>query len=376
MKKKILIFIDWYLPGYKAGGPIRSCANLVSQMSNEFDFFIATRDTDYMDSLPYKTIKNNSWNKLSDGSSVFYISNNALSKSSIKKIIEEVNPEIIYLNSVFSYWFTILPLIVSKKKYKVILASRGMFASGAMAIKSFKKNIFLFFSKTFCLYSKVIFQASSKEEEQQIANYFPKSKIIVAPNLPRKISNSKTEIVLKSSGEARLLNIARIAPEKNLLFGLEVLKNVKGKVVFDFYGPIYDNQYWDKCKIAFSNLPQNITVTYKGILNSEDIFNKLNDHHFLFLPSRGENFGHIILEAMSAGMPAIISDTTPWRNLQQKNAGWDISLVKPDEFSKVIDKCVEMNNEEYELLSKGTSKLAADYINDEGNINANRLLFS
>jgi len=27
-KKKILVFIDWYLPGYKAGGPVRSMANI------------------------------------------------------------------------------------------------------------------------------------------------------------------------------------------------------------------------------------------------------------------------------------------------------------------------------------------------------------
>ena len=45
-KKKILVFIDWYLPGFRAGGPIRSCANLISHLSDEFDFNIVTTDTD------------------------------------------------------------------------------------------------------------------------------------------------------------------------------------------------------------------------------------------------------------------------------------------------------------------------------------------
>ncbi|MBI9061941.1 MAG: hypothetical protein JEZ14_08115 [Marinilabiliaceae bacterium] len=46
-KKKILIFIDWFLPGYKAGGPVRSMANMVEYLMEEYDFFIVTRNTDY-----------------------------------------------------------------------------------------------------------------------------------------------------------------------------------------------------------------------------------------------------------------------------------------------------------------------------------------
>ena len=46
MKPKVLIFIDWYKPGFKAGGPIQSVSNIVSQLGKDYEFYIITRDTD------------------------------------------------------------------------------------------------------------------------------------------------------------------------------------------------------------------------------------------------------------------------------------------------------------------------------------------
>ena len=42
----ILSFAGHYLPGYKAGGPIRSIANMVDQLGDEFDFRIVAGDRD------------------------------------------------------------------------------------------------------------------------------------------------------------------------------------------------------------------------------------------------------------------------------------------------------------------------------------------
>jgi glycosyltransferase involved in cell wall biosynthesis len=375
-KKKILVFIDWYLPGFRAGGPIRSCANLIAHLSDEFDFFVVTRDTDYMDSHPYSSVKKNEWNELHDGSSVFYISKENLKITTVRKIIREVNPDIIYLNGIYSFYFTIIPLLlIDKKKTKVIVAARGMLAPGAIAIKSLKKKIFLSLSKMSGLFNNVTFHATSEEEKKQIVDIFSKAHVCIAPNLPRKIYNSRNIKVNKLEGELRLFNIARIAPEKNLLFALEVLKNVKEKVEFDFFGPIYDNHYWEQCKKNIASLSSNIIVRYRGIAEGEQIFQLMKNYHFLFLPSRGENFGHIILEAMSAGLPVIISDQTPWKNLQEKKAGWALPLEKPNDFIAVIKKGIWMNRDEYEIYSKGAFAFASEYIHDEKKILMNKQLF-
>lgn len=45
------------------------------------------------------------------------------------------------------------------------------------------------------------------------------------------------------------------------------------------------------------------------------------------MPTFNENYGHAIVESFVAGLPVVISDRTPWRNLEKINAGWDIPLM-------------------------------------------------
>lgn len=40
------------------------------------------------------------------------------------------------------------------------------------------------------------------------------------------------------------------------------------------------------------------------------------------LPSHSENFGLVIAEALAAGVPALVTDTTPWQGLDAQGGGW------------------------------------------------------
>jgi len=88
-KKKILIFIDWFLPGYKAGGPVRSMANMVEHLAGEYDFYIVTRNTDYQETESYKDIEYNKWVDFKPGVKVFYASPEFQNKNTFKRIIKE-----------------------------------------------------------------------------------------------------------------------------------------------------------------------------------------------------------------------------------------------------------------------------------------------
>ena len=79
MAKKILVFVDWFLPGYKAGGPIRSVANLTAHLSGEFEFFIVTRNTDYLETEAYADVEPNKWIDFAENVKVFYFSADKLS---------------------------------------------------------------------------------------------------------------------------------------------------------------------------------------------------------------------------------------------------------------------------------------------------------
>ena len=57
----IVLLVGAYLPGYKAGGPIRSIANLMEALGAEFHFRIVTLDRDLRQKSPYPGVVTNRW---------------------------------------------------------------------------------------------------------------------------------------------------------------------------------------------------------------------------------------------------------------------------------------------------------------------------
>lgn len=378
MKKKVLIFIDWYLPGYKAGGPIRSVANLVEHLTDEFEFSIITRDTDYCETTPYPSIKRNEWNILPNGVKVYYISEDKLSRSTIKDLLRKTEFDIVYLNGIYSFYFTLVPLVFLRKKHekRVVIAARGMLSEGSLNVKKTKKQFFIRAVKVLKLFDHVLFHATTENEKEEIRRVFGNDmQIQTAGNLPQRSGMAKLPARTKEQGSVKLVNIARVAPEKNLLYALQVLRQVKGNVEFDFYGPVYDQDYWTECKNALDDLPQNIRANYKGSVESEKVKDLLSTSHFMFMPSTGENFGHIILQSLSAGCPVIISNKTPWNELEQKNIGWDIELEYKEQFSNLIERLIMMDKAEFDRISASAYTYANEYSKDPELLEQNRRLF-
>jgi glycosyltransferase involved in cell wall biosynthesis len=376
MKPRILIFIDWYKPGFKAGGPIRSISNLVDQLYDKAELFIITSNCDYLENTPYNSIKTDEWNTI-DNAQVFYLSKNNTNAKRIKKLIEEVKPDGVYCNSLFSYYFSLLPIYIAKKlKIRTVLAVRGMLSKGSLGVKSRKKTFFLRSAKFIGYFNNVIFHATTNEEKNDIENAFGKdSTIIVANNLSQKKSITFIK-KHKNSNELKLVSVARISPEKNTLYALECLKYCKNNIAFDIYGPIYNQEYWGKCKIAINQLPKNVIVNYKGVLNHDDLDTSLTNYHALFLPSTGENFGHIIIEAMINSCVPIISDKTPWKDLESQKIGFDIPLENKQLFAEKIDFLTKMSSHDFYDYIKNGFDFSMNYINDESLIKNYLYLFS
>lgn len=353
MKPKILIFIDWYLPAYKAGGPVKSVSNLVDALKMDFDFDIITSDRDFGDKFPFPNVKMDQWVDTSYGTRVFYISEK---KSFLfyKKLISENDYKFIYLNSLYSIKFSFIPLIAARIcNKKVILAPRGMLGKGALGIKRVKKQFFISLYKFLLLDKYVKWQATSLEEFREIENIFDNTDISIVQNIPSNVVIPH-QPKSKRNGELRLCFISRISEKKNLLFALEKLKDLdktleEGKsIVFDIYGPLEDETYWEKCKSIMDNSKWKQTnVSYAGVLKPDEIASVFSKYHFLFLPTKNENFGHIIYESFYSGTPVIISDQTPWRNLKEKNVGFDFDLNNESELLSMLQYYLEMSQERF-----------------------------
>lgn len=351
---KILILYQYYKPGYKAGGPVQSIYNFANALKDNFEISIIAGDKD-SDGAIYDKIKKNIW-YVNDGINVFYIDYRKTSLNTLKQLISGIQYDLLYLNSFFTYSCTIRPLILKRfgliNIKKIVLAPRGEFSEGAISINWVKKKLYILFSKAIGLYKDVIWQASNDYERLDIEKHFSKANIIVAPNVPPlsvSIDYRKTRV--KVPGLLNIIYLSRITKKKNLDTALKIVRNLKGHIKFSIYGPKEDVSYWELCEKIIKKMPHNISVYYRGEVPHDNVVQIFGDHDVFLFPTKGENFGHVILESLMAGCPVLISDQTPWKNLQSIGIGWDLPLERLDLFRTALEELIDMDILTYSKLS-------------------------
>jgi glycosyltransferase involved in cell wall biosynthesis len=349
-KKSILIMTEWFYPGYKAGGPIQACHNLAMLLKEEYDVYLYTTDRDMGSSTPYAKVAVNQWLFFSDNVKVFYASPDQLTWLKIAKQIQQVDPTYLYLNSMYSVYFTIYPLLMYRCRTirsNIILSPRGMLKASALKFKSAKKKSFLKMLKLFNISNGIGFHATDEQEKSDIRKIFGKDSIIdLIHDVPPSPSSSISPLS-KRSGELKLIFVGRIHPIKNLHFIIECLKSLTQKIDLTVVGPIENKSYYQYCQKLLKLLPQNISISFTGEVSNEKIKNYLSENHFMILPSLGENYGYSIIESFCAGRPVIITDKTPWHNLLEEKIGWDLPVNHHDEFVAALNQAAAMLQDEF-----------------------------
>ena len=162
---------------------------------------------------------------------------------------------------------------------------------------------------------------------------------------------------------------------KNLDGALRILHDVQGNVQFDIYGTCEDRPYWTECEALLAALPPNVVARYKGAVRPGEVKEMLSQYDLLFLPTKGENYGHVIVEALSAGCPVLISDRTPWKELERKRVGWDIPLQNPAAFVDAIERLIRMPSEGFSSMAPHIHKFVQEEIGSSRSLEQNRELF-
>lgn len=371
-KPIVLIFSDYYLPGYKSGGGMRTIVNMVDRLHDQFDFRIVTRDHDGKeDKTPYQSVRIDAWNEIGNAR-VFYLSKKNIGLSKIRELILEVKPAAIYINSYFATP-SILVMVLRKLKkipeIPVILANCGELSVDALRLKRTKKKIFINFSKRTGLHDNIIWKASSDLEKEEVEKVKGRGgRVFVAPDLPEARMNpdySPDRKPRKKKGAAKMVFLSRFMKKKNFKWLLENLTSIEGELSIDIYGPIEDREYFEECRKLIAKLPENIRVEYRGAVPHEQVGEVMLKYHFFILPTISENFGHVFLEAMAAGCPLMISDRTPWVDLQKKGVGWDLPLEKPEKWREIFRFCLELDHKGFSEMSERARNYAIAWLADK-----------
>jgi glycosyltransferase involved in cell wall biosynthesis len=263
--------------------------------------------------------------------------------------------------------------------------------------KRTRKHLYIAIARSLGIYTGIVWHASTNLEAQDIRHCFPRVRDIDDANMipggaykQWKVSDSLLATALdlssmaraadpkrniKKPGELRIVFVSRISRKKNLAGALTTLEGISGDITFDIYGPAEDRAYWEECQRLISHLPPNIRVNYLGQIEHNQISQVFAEHDLFFFPTLAENYGHVISEALSSGCPVLISDQTPWRNLEQEGAGWDIPLNEVGRFRAAIQQCVHADAEWFLRFSQRAKEYGEQCNSDPQVIEANRRLF-
>lgn len=363
---KILIIMAGFFPGKKYGGPPVSIDNFCSLMK-EHDCYIITKNHEKGDSTPYKDVLPG-WNNRQN-CKVIYLPDTSYAKDNFEKIINEINPDVLYLQGLFQT--CVLPCLLLAKKYgvPVLLAPRGELCSGALNIKKWKKLSYIKAVRILGLVKNVHWQSTSDEETEAIKKLMKASddhihQLNNIPSIPKKEYPRREKV----AGEGKYVFLSRIHPKKNLLFAISLFKSIQGVVEFDIYGPIEDKDYWNQCQEEIKKLPENVQVRYKGLVGHDQVHEVFSQYDAFLFPTLSENYGHVIAESLIVGTPVIISDQTPWRHLEEAGAGWDLSLDNDQTFIKAINIIIASTDDD----SRAFHEKAYRYV--QSNMKLNELL--
>ena len=372
-KPRVLVICQYYLPGFGGGGGMWTIRNLIERLSDCFEFYVLTSDWDGPSKPLPDSVVRDSWTTLGPAR-VYYTAKGFISTRTLHTVIEEANPDAIYLNSVFA-GLTRKYLAARRRRavrrIPTLLSPCGELSAGALSHKKGKKRSYLAMARLLGLFEDVVWRATTDAEVPEIENAIGRElDIQVAPDLPPSdivpdlAFGDKPE---KTAGSVRLIFASRIAPKKNLKFLLEELSRISlNGIRLAIVGEVEDRDYWRSCESRIDELSEQIEIQVLGGVSNEELLELMKGSHFFVLPTLNENFGYVFLEALAAGCPLIISENTIWSDVARRNAGFVILLSDEKGWQDALASALAMDQEAYRSMSLAARAMAEEWLADPG----------
>ena len=286
---------------------------------------------------------------------------------------------IIHITGLFSTVFSVKILLLLRlrlvKPKLIIIAPRGELGKEALKSKQTKKIAFLTVTKFLGFYDQIVWHASSFKEVQDIHRMLGSAaQVQQAGDFLSSVPEELTQTIAKSTnvkkrGVLRIIFLSRITR-------IKMIGNLEGDIIFDIYGPVHDRDSWEYCLQQIATLPKNIKVSYLGPVDPSHVGTIFSGYELFLFPTEFESFGHVVLESLSTGCPVLISDRTPWLDLEVEKAGWVVEYGDTQRFQELLHAMVAMGSSEHALLTDNAVRYAIKMIDKTSLIDAHRKLLS
>jgi glycosyltransferase involved in cell wall biosynthesis len=201
---------------------------------------------------------------------------------------------------------------------RLVVSPRGTLSEWALERSAVVKRVFWTFAQRVPLRRAACFHATSRAELEDIRRAGFRQPICVVPN-----GVDVPPLASKPTKRRRtLLFLGRIHPVKGVDVLLHAWRAVSARFPeweLHIAGP--DDGHLATIRATAETLDAQ-RVTFCGPVYGSEKLRALREAELFVLPTRSENFGLAVAEALAAGTPAVVTRAAPWDGLERARAGW------------------------------------------------------
>ena len=219
--------------------------------------------------------------------------------------------------------------VARKLKKPLVMMPRGSFAPERLRESAWKKKLVGWLDRRAAHDTSAVW-ATSESEAEEIRAYVPGAKVEVFPiglDVEKCQVERRGEGEKFGGGERTLLYLSRISPIKGLDLLAEAWSRIQSDWKLLIVGPD-DRGYSVEIKKVFAAKCPAGSYEFRGPVYGDEKFKLLASADAFVLPTRNENWGIAVAEAMASGLPVICTKGAPWSCLETEKAGWwtDVSV--------------------------------------------------
>ena len=241
--------------------------------------------------------------------------------------------DVVHLTAAYSFP-TIPTLLVCRILRKpVVWSPRGALQRWQGTTRARAKSVWEKLCNALCDPERVVLHTTSEEEKSESWPRIPRTQARVIHNginLPG-LNGGRSQ----PNGRLRLLYLGRLHPIKGIENLLRALVHIKGEVTLTLCGD-GDLPYRRSLESLVSELSLDRRVSFRGAIDEAAKARQFHEADLCVVPSFKENFSLVVAESLSYGVPVIVGDGTPWKQVDQIGCGRCVRNT-PDELAKAIE---------------------------------------